>query len=62
MKEMRPIAERPSGDEAHLFVRGLALGHMDAILRRRIEAQRFLLGDLEAELATRGVDGITHKP
>ena len=61
-KEMRPIAELSSGEQAHLFVRGLTLGHMDAILRRREEAQRFLLGDLEAELAVRSVDGIVHKP
>lgn len=61
-KEMRPIAELCSGEQAHLFVRGLTLCHMDAILRRQEEAQRFLLGDLEAELAMRGVDAIVHKP
>jgi dienelactone hydrolase len=60
-KEMRPIAELCSGEQAHLFVRGLTLCHMDAILRRKEEAQRFLLGDLEAELAVHGVDVVTHK-
>jgi dienelactone hydrolase len=30
-KEMRPIAELCSGKEAHLFVRGLTLCHMDAV-------------------------------
>jgi len=35
---------------------------MDAGLRRQEEAQRFLLGDMEAELAVRGVDVIAHKP
>ena len=61
-KEMRPIAELCSGEQAHLFVRGLTLGHMDAVLRRREEAQRFLAGDVEAELALRGVDVMVHKP
>lgn len=61
-KEMRPIAELCSGEQAHVFVRGLTLCHMDAILRRREEAQRFLTGDMEAELAARGVDAILHKP
>jgi dienelactone hydrolase len=55
-KEMRPIAELCSGAQAHLFVRGLALCHMDAILRRQEEARRFLAGDIEHELAVRGVD------
>lgn len=59
-KEMRPIAELCSGEQAHLFVRGLTLCHMDAILRRQEEAQRFLVGDIEAELAVRGVDAIVH--
>src|SRR5207245_8455215 len=61
-KEMRPIAELCSGEQAHLFVRGLTLCHMDAILRRHEEAQRFLAGDIEDELALRGVDVIVHKP
>ena len=59
-KEMRPIAELCSGEQAHLFVRGLTLCHMDAILRQQEEAQRFLAGDIEAELAVRGVDVIGH--
>jgi dienelactone hydrolase len=61
-KEMRPIGELCSGEQAHLFVRGLTLGHMDAILKRQEEAQRFLVGDMEAELAEQGVDVIVHKP
>jgi predicted dienelactone hydrolase len=55
-RDMRPIAELASGEQAHLFVRGLTLCHMDAILRRQEQSQRFLAGDLEAELAARGVD------
>jgi dienelactone hydrolase len=61
-KEMLPIAELCSGQQAHLFVRGLTLCHMDAMLRQQEAAQRFLAGDLEAELAARGVDAIVHKP
>jgi dienelactone hydrolase len=60
-KEMRPITELSSGDQAHMFVRGLTLCHMDAVLKRQEKAQRFLAGDVEAELAERGVDVIVHK-
>lgn len=61
-EEMRPIAELHSGEQAHLFTRGLTLCHLDAILRRQEAARRFLLGDLEAELKARGVDAIVYKP
>ena len=57
-EEMRPITEFCSGDQAHLFARGLTLCHMDATLRQHEEAPRFLGGDIEAELAARGVDAI----
>jgi dienelactone hydrolase len=57
-EEMRPITEFCSGDQAHLFARGLTLCHMDATLRQQEEAQRFLGGDIAAELAARGVDAI----
>jgi dienelactone hydrolase len=57
-REMRPIAELCSGEQARLFVRGLALCHLDARLRQHEEAQLFLVGDLEAALAVRGVDVI----
>jgi len=59
-KEMRPIAELCSGEQAQLFVRGLTLCHMDTMLKRQAEAQRFLAGDIQAELAARGVDVIVH--
>lgn len=61
-KEMRPISELSSGQQAHLFVRGLTLCHFDAILRRRAEARLLLLGDLETELAARGIAAIVHRP
>src|ERR1051326_3766264 len=62
IQEMKPIAELCSGDQAHLFLRGLTLCHLDAALRRQEEARQFLLGDIEAELARRGVDVILHRP
>jgi len=55
---MRPITEFCSGEQAHLFVRGLTLCHMDATLRQHAEAQRFLGGEIEAELAAHRVDVI----
>ncbi len=54
-REMRPIAELCSGEQAHVFTRGLTLCHMDSALRRHEAAHRFLAGDVEAELARRGV-------
>lgn len=61
-KEMRPIAELCSGEQAQLFVRGLTLCQMDAVLRRHAGARRFLAGDLEAALAARGIEAILHQP
>lgn len=61
-RETRPIAELCTGDAAHLFTRGLALCHLDAVLRQRQEARRFLAGDIAAELARRDVDAFVHKP
>jgi len=61
-QEMRPIAELCSGEQAHTFVRALALAHMDAVLRGREDARRFLAGDVAAALAARGVDVIVHAP
>jgi dienelactone hydrolase len=61
-KEMRSIAEFCSGEQAYLFVRGLTLCHLEATLKRQEGAQRLLVGDVEAELAKRGVDAITYKP
>ncbi len=51
-----------SREQAHVFVRGLTLCHMDAILRRVSAAQRFWGGDVEAELASRGVDVMVPGP
>ena len=59
---MRPINELTSGDEAHMFVRGLTLAHFDAVLRQLQAADEFLSGDVETELASRGVEGIAHRP
>jgi dienelactone hydrolase len=61
-KEMLPIADLCSGEQAHLWVRGLTLAHMDAILNQRQDAQRLLAGDIAGELAKRGVEVIAHRP
>jgi dienelactone hydrolase len=55
---MRPYAELCPAGEAHTFVRGLALAHLDATLRGSAAADRFLAGDVEAALAARGVAGV----
>jgi dienelactone hydrolase len=57
-QEMRPMAELCSGEQAHLFVRGLTVCHMDATLKGLPDAQRLLTGDIETQLAERGVDAI----
>ena len=59
--EMRPIAELCSGEQSHLFVRGLTLSHMDAILRQKQQARQFLSGDIEGALAVRGVPVMLHE-
>jgi len=60
-EEMRPIAELCSGVQANLFVRGLTLCHLDAILRKSEEARRFLGDDVAAQLAARGIEAWVKK-
>jgi predicted dienelactone hydrolase len=60
-REMRPIAELCSGVEAHQFVRGLTVCHLDAVLRANEEARRFLGGAVVPELSARGIDAISYK-
>ena len=60
--EMRPIGELHSGEEAHRFVRGLVLAHLDATLRGDAGAEAFLSADLEAVLAGGGIDARIHRP
>lgn len=55
---MRPISELCSGQQAHDFTRGLTLAHLDAAMRGRDAARRFLGGDVRAALAARGVEAI----
>jgi dienelactone hydrolase len=55
---MRPIAELSSGDQAHVFVRGLTLAHLDATLRDSEAARRFLDSDVVGELAARGIEAV----
>jgi dienelactone hydrolase len=60
-QEMRPITELCSGQQAHLFVRGLTLCHLDASLIGNEAARQFWAGDIEAKLEQRGIDAIIHK-
>ena len=60
-REMRPISELCSGEQAHLWIRGLTLAHMDAFLKQRRQARQFLAGDVEGALAQQGVEVILHK-
>src|SRR5215813_7986848 len=59
-KEMLPIAELCTGEQSHLFVRGLTLAHFDAVLKQDDEARRFLAGNVQAELASRGVEAFVY--
>ena len=59
---MLPITQLASGEQAHVFVRGLTLAHFDATLRASDAAGRFLTGEVEAELASRGVGAFAHWP
>ena len=42
-KEMLPMAELTSEEQAHRFVRGVTLAHFDAFLKGNAAARRFLL-------------------
>ena len=59
-KEMRPIAELCTSEQSHSFVRGLTVAHFDAVLKQNDEARRFLAGDIQTELASRGVEAFVH--
>jgi predicted dienelactone hydrolase len=60
-KEMRPVADLCPGEHAHVFARGLTLGHLDAVLKEEANARRFLAGDIEGDLAARGVEALEMK-
>jgi hypothetical protein len=57
---MRPMSELCPGSQAHDFVRGLTLAHLDATLRRSDAAARFLAAGADSALAARGVDAAKH--
>jgi predicted dienelactone hydrolase len=54
-KAIPPITELVPGERAHLAIRGLAVAHLDAHLRRDGAAAELLAGDVGAALAERGV-------
>lgn len=59
--EMKPIAELSSGDQAHLFIRGLTVAHMDAVLKQSEQARRFWHGDIVEQLAARDIEAVEHR-
>ena len=54
-KHIPPISELAPPEHGYLFVRGLAVAHMDAVLKGNREAEQMLAGDLTGTLAARGV-------
>lgn len=54
-KGMEPASALVPGTHAYDFNRGLALAHMDAVLRGNADAAAFLAGDLPAAFAARGI-------
>ena len=61
-QEMKPIAELCSGEQAHSFICGLTLCHLDAFLKQNDRASRFLAADVEAELTSRSISAAAHRP
>ena len=59
-REMRPIGELCSGEQAHQFIRGLTLAHLDATLKGNPEARRLLHKNLARTLAANAIDGYEH--
>ncbi len=55
-QEMLLSADLTSGEKAHLFTSALTTCHMDAFLGGRPAARRFLEGNIEGEMAARGVE------
>jgi dienelactone hydrolase len=55
-----PFAELCAEQPACEAIRGLALAHMDAVLRSHPLAAEFMLGDLGARLGARGIDVVVH--
>jgi predicted dienelactone hydrolase len=60
-REMKPISQLSSGDQAHVFVRGLTLAHMDAVLKRSEEARLFWQSNIVQQLAARDVEAVEHQ-
>ncbi len=59
-REMRPIGELSSGEEARRFARGLTLAHLDATVKAHPQARRLLHDDLAQTLAANAIDGYEH--
>jgi predicted dienelactone hydrolase len=60
-REMRPIGELCSGEEARRFTRGLTLAHLDATLKGNPDARQLVREDLARTLAANAIDGYEHR-
>jgi dienelactone hydrolase len=49
-------------ERAHLFTRGLALAHLDAVLKEDRAAARFMARDAASALRDRSIDAFEHQP
>ena len=56
--EFEQQPEHCTREQAHLYVRGLTVCHLEATVRELEGAHRLMASDVEAELAARGVEGI----
>jgi dienelactone hydrolase len=59
---MLPAAELCGEEESHAFTGGLALAHLDAVLRADRAAAEFLARQPEAELRARAIDAYEYQP
>ena len=55
-REMRPISELCTGEEAHRLIRGLSVAHLDASLKDNPDARRLLGAELARRLADNSID------
>jgi pimeloyl-ACP methyl ester carboxylesterase len=54
-KRLPPMSELVPGTQGHAFARGLALLHLDAVIKRSAEARSFFAADAVASLGERGI-------
>jgi dienelactone hydrolase len=58
---MLPASELCPGEHGHLFARGLALAHLDSVLRGNGVAEEFLASGADRALAAHGLDAVQYR-